>query len=61
MGRNKDLYCLFDKICNTNLTEKDDIPEISSKEKVELIKKIDDAKAEVERLRILDIMKKVCK
>lgn len=34
---------------------------ISPNDKVKLIKAINDAKVEVERLRILDIMNKICR
>lgn len=61
MARIDEIKCLFDRLCNTNLTEDDEIPEISSKEKVNLVKLINNAKAEAERLHILDIMNKVCK
>ncbi|MBO5676490.1 MAG: hypothetical protein J6S07_09285 [Bacteroidaceae bacterium] len=61
MERIDEIISLFSKLCNINLTTKDEIPEISSSDKVKLIKVINDAKAEVERLRILDIMNKTCK
>ena len=60
MARIDDIKSLFDKICNTNLTIEDEIPEISSEDKVKLLELIDNAKAEVNRLHILDIMKKIC-
>lgn len=60
MARIDDIKSLFDKICNTNLTIEDEIPEISSEDKVKLVELIDNAKAEVNRLHILDIMKKIC-
>jgi len=56
-----EIKCLFDRLCNTHLTEEDEIPELSSEQKVQLVQKINDAKAEAERLHILDIMNKVCK
>ena len=52
---------MFDYLCNTNLSTEDDIPEISSDDKVKLVKIINDAKIEAERLHILEIMRKVCK
>lgn len=58
MSRIDEVKEFFDKLCNTNLTVKDEIPEISSEDKVKLVKLIDDAKAEAQRLRILDIMNK---
>lgn len=61
MARINEIKELFDKLCNTNLTNDDEIPEISSEDKVKLVKLIDDARVEAERLRILDIMNKVCK
>lgn len=61
MATLKEIQVLFDKVCNTNFTEKDEIPEISSEDKVKLVKVINDAKAEAERLHILEIMKKVGK
>ena len=61
MERIDEIRSLFSKLCNINLTTKDEIPEISSSDKVKLIKVINDAKAEVERLCILDIMNKTCK
>lgn len=61
MSRENDLKEFFDKLSNINLTENDEIPEISSDDKVALVKLINDAKAEAQRLRILDIMNKVCK
>ena len=61
MTRLEEIKSLFDMLCNTNLTTKDDIPEISSEDKVKLVKTINDAKAEAERLHIIDIMNKVCK
>lgn len=60
MARIDDIKSLFDKICNTHLTIEDEIPEISSEDKVKLVELIDNAKAEVNRLHILDIMKKIC-
>ena len=61
MSRLEEIRSLFDKLCNTNLTIEDEIPEISSEDKVKIVAVINDAKAEAQRLRILDIMKKVCK
>jgi hypothetical protein len=61
MSRLDEIRSLFDKLCNTNLTIEDEIPEISSEDKVKIVAVIDDAKAEAQRLRILDIMNKVCK
>ena len=61
MSRLDEIRSLFDKLCNTNLTIEDEIPEISSEDKVKIVKVINDAKAEAQRLRILDIMNKVCK
>jgi hypothetical protein len=61
MERIDEIRNLFNKLCNINLTTKDEIPSISSNDKVKLIKAINDAKAEVERLRILDIMNKTCR
>ena len=61
MARINEIKCLFDRLCNTNLTTEDEIPEISSEDKIRIVKLIDDAKAEAERLHILDIMNKVCK
>ena len=61
MARLDDIYNLFNKLCNTNLTLEDDIPEISSEDKVKLVNVVKCAKAEAERLHILDIIKKVCK
>lgn len=61
MARIDEINSLFDKLCNTNLTIKDEIPEISSEDKVKLLGLIDNAKAEANRLHILDIMKKICK
>lgn len=61
MSRLEEIRSLFDKLCNTNLTIEDEIPEISSEDKVKIVAVIDDAKAEAQRLRILDIMNKVCK
>ena len=60
MNRRDEVYRMFDYLCNTNLTTDDDIPEISSEDKVKLVKIINDAKMEAERLRILELMKKVC-
>lgn len=60
MANFNEIKTLFDKICNTNLTINDEIPEISSEEKVKLVSLINDAKTEANRLRILDIMNKVC-
>ena len=59
-ARLNEIKSLFDILCNTNLTTKDYIPEISSEDKEKLLKTLDDAKAEAERLHIIDIMKKVC-
>lgn len=61
MSRLDEIRSLFDKLCNTNLTIEDEIPEISSEDKVKIVAVINDAKAEAQRLRILDIMEKVCK
>lgn len=61
MSRLDEIRSLFDKLCNTNLTIEDEIPEISSEDKVKIVKVINDAKAEAQRLRILDIMNKVCR
>ena len=61
MKRIDEIKCLFDILCNTNLTSEDDIPEISSEEKDNLIKLVNNAQAEAQRLRIVDIMKKVGK
>lgn len=61
MSRLDEIRSLFDKLCNTNLTIEDKIPEISSEDKVKIVAVINDAKAEAQRLRILDIMNKVCK
>ncbi len=61
MARIDEIMSLFDRLCNTNLSNEDDIPEISSEEKVNLIKLINDAKAEADRLHILDIMNRVCR
>lgn len=61
MSRIDEVKEFFDKLCNTNLTVKDEIPEISSEDKVNLVKLIDDAKAEALRLRIVDIMNKTCR
>ena len=58
MSRIDEVKEFFDKLCNTNLTVKDEIPEISSEDKVKLVKLIDDAKADAQRLRILDIINK---
>lgn len=60
MARIDEIKSLFDKLCNTNLTMEDEIPELSSEDKVRLVRLIVDAKAEAERLRILDIMNRVC-
>ncbi len=60
MARIDEIKSLFDRLCNTNLTAEDEIPEISSEDKVKIVKLIDDAKVEAERLHILDIMNKVC-
>lgn len=60
MSRLEEIRSLFDKLCNTNLTIEDEIPEISSEDKVKIVAVINDAKAEAQRLRILEIMKKVC-
>lgn len=61
MATLNEIKAFFDILCKTNLTEEDDLSEISSEEKVNIIKVIDNAKAETERLHILDIMKRVCK
>ncbi len=61
MSRLDEIRNLFDKLCNTNLTIEDEIPEISSEDKVKIVAVINDAKAEAQRLRILDIMNKVCR
>ena len=61
MSRLEEIRSLFDKLCNTNLTIEDEIPEISSEDKVKIVAVINDAKAEAQRLRILEVMKKVCK
>ena len=61
MSKLEEIRSLFDKLCNTNLTIEDEIPEISSEDKVKIVAFINDAKAEAQRLRILDIMNKVCK
>lgn len=61
MSRLDEIRSLFDKLCNTNLTIEDEIPEISAEDKVKIVAVINDAKAEAQRLRILDIMNKVCK
>ena len=61
MARIDEIRSLFDRLCNTNLTTNDEIPEISSEDKIKIVKLIDDAKAEADRLHILDIMNKVCK
>ena len=61
MVRIDEIKGLFDRLCNTNLTAEDEIPEISSEDKVKLVELINNAKAEAERLHILDIMNKVCK
>ena len=61
MSRIDEVKEFFDKLCNTNLTVKNEIPEISSEDKVKLVKLIDDAKAEALRLRIVDIMNKTCR
>ena len=61
MAKIEEIKSLFDRLCNTDLTFEDEIPEISSDDKVNLVKLINDAKAEAERLHILDIMNKVCK
>lgn len=60
MQRLNEIKELFDKLCNTNLSVEDNIPELSTEDKLNLIKCINDAKAEAQRLRILDIMRKVC-
>ena len=60
MARIDEIKSLFDRLCNTNLTTDDIIPEISSEDKVKIVKLIDDAKAEAQRLHILDIMNRVC-
>jgi len=61
MERIDEIRSLFDILCNTNLTSEDDIPEISSEEKANLIKLVNNAKADAQRLRIVDIMNKVGK
>ena len=61
MSRLEEIKSFFDKLCNTNLTMNDEIPEISSEDKVKLITAINNAQAEVQRLRMLDIMNKICK
>ena len=61
MQRIDEINSLFDRLYNTNLTLEDEIPEISSEDKANLVKFINNAKAEAERLHILDIMKKVCR
>lgn len=61
MARIDEIKILFDVLCKTNLSNEDEIPELSSSEKVRIVKLIDDAKAEAERLHILDIMNKVCR
>lgn len=61
MDRIDEIKELFDKLCNTNLTVKDEIPEITSEDKVKLVKLINDAKSEAQRLRILDIINKTCR
>lgn len=61
MARIDEIKSLFDRLCNTNLSNEDDIPEISSDDKVNLVKLINDAKAEADRLHILDIMNRVCR
>lgn len=61
MNRRDKVCRMFDYLCNTNLSTEDDIPEISSDDKVKLVKIINDAKIEAERLHILEIMRKVCK
>lgn len=50
----------FDMLYNTDLGVINEIPEISSDDKVKLAKVIDDARFEVDRLRIIELMKK-CK
>ena len=59
MARIDEIRAFFDRLCNTNLTVKDDIPGISSEDKCNLVRLIDDAKAEAMRLHIIDLMKKV--
>lgn len=61
MERINEIRSLFDLLCKTNLTSEDEIPEISSEEKENLIKLVNNAKAEAQRLRIVDIMNKVGK
>lgn len=61
MERIDEIRSPFDILCNTNLTSEDDIPEISSEEKANLIKLVNNAKADAQRLRIVDIMNKVGK
>ena len=60
MERIYEIKSLFDRLCNTNLTKDDEIPEISSEDKVKIVELIDKAKAEAERLHILDIMNRIC-
>lgn len=60
MGSINEVKEFFDRLCNTDLGVINDIPEISSDDKAKLVKVIDDARFEVKRLRIIDIMKK-CK
>lgn len=61
MERIDEIRSLFDLLCKTNLTLEDEIPEISSEEKENLIKLVNNANAEAQRLRIVDIMNKVGK
>ncbi len=61
MARIDEIKNLFDRLCNTNLKIEDDIPEITHNQKIKLIKLIDDAKAEADRLHIIDIMNRVCR
>lgn len=60
MVRIDEIKNLSDWLYNANLTPEDEIPGISSEEKVNLVNWINNARAEAERLRILDIMKKIC-
>ena len=55
---------LFNVLCGTKLSEEDilksssksDMPKLSSEDCIKLVKMINDAKAEAERLHILEIM-----
>ena len=52
---------LMNRINNTNLKIEDiESEKLSIEDKKNLVKIIDDAKAEVERLHIIDIINKVC-